>query len=137
MLASAILRVRRRSCATWRRPAAIFCNARAAYYFYDIATPCNKREPGSGCSAVAGLIACTRSSHERGLHCDASLRHVRALAALDARSMWPARRAGRDRVFEFPSAAGKHAAARHDLQPNEIVTAIELPARGFAANYTY
>ena len=24
-----------------------------------------------------------------------------------------------------------------NLQPNEIVTAIELPARGFAANYTY
>src|SRR5947208_4369049 len=25
------------------------------YYFYDIATPCNKREPGSGCSAISGL----------------------------------------------------------------------------------
>ena len=24
-------------------------------YFYDIATPCNKREPGSGCSAIGGL----------------------------------------------------------------------------------
>ena len=24
-----------------------------------------------------------------------------------------------------------------NLQPNEIVTAVELPARGFAANYTY
>src|SRR5580700_4756293 len=24
-------------------------------YFYDTATPCNKREPGSGCSAVTGL----------------------------------------------------------------------------------
>ena len=23
------------------------------YYFYDITTPCNKREPGSGCSAIA------------------------------------------------------------------------------------
>jgi xanthine dehydrogenase YagS FAD-binding subunit len=23
--------------------------------FYDTATPCNKREPGSGCSAIAGL----------------------------------------------------------------------------------
>ena len=23
-------------------------------YFYDIATPCNKRDPGSGCSAIAG-----------------------------------------------------------------------------------
>src|SRR5262249_59454487 len=25
------------------------------YYFYDITTPCNKREPGSGCSAIRGL----------------------------------------------------------------------------------
>jgi len=24
-------------------------------YFYDIATPCNKRQPGSGCSAIGGL----------------------------------------------------------------------------------
>ena len=24
------------------------------WYFYDIATPCNRREPGSGCSAIAG-----------------------------------------------------------------------------------
>src|SRR6195952_4857530 len=24
------------------------------YYFYDTATPCNKREPGSGCSAIGG-----------------------------------------------------------------------------------
>src|SRR4030095_11265973 len=24
-------------------------------YFYDTATPCNKREPGSGCSAIDGL----------------------------------------------------------------------------------
>ena len=25
------------------------------FYFYDTATPCNKREPGSGCSAIDGL----------------------------------------------------------------------------------
>src|ERR1700727_4040626 len=24
-------------------------------YFYDTATPCNKREPGSGCAALAGI----------------------------------------------------------------------------------
>src|SRR5262249_25533813 len=24
-------------------------------YFYDVATPCNKRAPGSGCSAIAGI----------------------------------------------------------------------------------
>src|SRR3981189_641291 len=25
------------------------------FYFYDTATPCNKRKPGSGCSAIAGF----------------------------------------------------------------------------------
>ncbi len=25
------------------------------YYFYDTATPCNKREPGSGCAAIGGV----------------------------------------------------------------------------------
>ena len=25
------------------------------FYFYDVATPCNKREPGSGCSAINGI----------------------------------------------------------------------------------
>src|ERR1700710_967764 len=25
------------------------------FYFYDTATPCNKREPGSGCSAIGGV----------------------------------------------------------------------------------
>ena len=25
------------------------------FYFYDVATPCNKREPGSGCSAISGI----------------------------------------------------------------------------------
>jgi len=24
------------------------------YYFYDAVLPCNKREPGSGCLAIAG-----------------------------------------------------------------------------------
>src|SRR5262249_49081702 len=25
------------------------------YYFYDVATPCNKRDPGAGCSAINGF----------------------------------------------------------------------------------
>ena len=32
------------------------------YYFYDITTPCNKREPGSGCSASGASTASTQSS---------------------------------------------------------------------------
>jgi len=28
------------------------------FYFYDTSTPCNKREPGSGCSAIGGINRC-------------------------------------------------------------------------------
>ncbi len=48
------------------------------FYFYDVATPCNKREPGSGCSAINGI---NRINGILGtsecLHRDASIRHVR------------------------------------------------------------
>ncbi len=50
-------------------------------YFYDIATPCNKREPGTGCSAIEGIEPRSRDPrHQRGLHRDASVRHVRRAA---------------------------------------------------------
>jgi len=46
-------------------------------------------------------------------------------------------RRARDPICGFPSAARRRTAHDTNLQPNEIITAIELPARGFAANYTY
>src|SRR4051812_36577348 len=55
-------------------------------YFYDIATPCNKREPGSGCSAIAGL---NRMHAILGTSEDCIATHPSdmcvALAALDAK----------------------------------------------------
>ena len=84
-------------------------------YFYDIATPCNKREPGSGCSAIGGLnrMNAILGTSER-LHRRASLRHVRGAggAGGDGSRGGPARRA-RHRVRGLPPAARRHAAARH------------------------
>ena len=109
------------------------------FYFYDTATPCNKREPGSGCSAINGInrINAILGTSEACIATHPSDMCV-ALAALEAKVhvAGPAGRA-RDRVRGFPSAARRHAAARHQFQPDEIITAIELPARGFAANYSY
>ena len=42
------------NCGTSRPPAGTCCSAPAASYFQDITTPCNKREPGTGCSAIEG-----------------------------------------------------------------------------------
>ena len=45
------------------------------FYFYDVTTPCNKREPGSGCSAIKGINrGNAHPGHERVLHRDPSLR---------------------------------------------------------------
>ena len=82
------------------------------YYFYDTATPCNKREPGSGCSAIAGLNRITPSSAQRVLHRHPSVRHVRG--ARGARRQGPCRRAGRraqHRHDRLSSPARHHAAA--------------------------
>jgi xanthine dehydrogenase YagS FAD-binding subunit len=108
-------------------------------YFYDIATPCNKREPGSGCSAITGLnrMHAILGTSEACIATHPSDMCV-ALAALDA-TVHVTGPAG-SRAIEF---CDFHRLPRNtperdtNLQPNEIVTAVELPARGFAANYTY
>ena len=84
-------------------------------YFYDIATPCNKREPGSGCSAIGGLnrMNAILGTSEACIAVHPSDMCV-ALAVLEAkvRVTGPARRA-RDFVRGFSPAARRHAAARH------------------------
>lgn len=47
------------------------------YYFYDPSTACNKRDPGSGCSAPRRHQSHSRDpGRKRLLHCGSSLRHV-------------------------------------------------------------
>jgi xanthine dehydrogenase YagS FAD-binding subunit len=108
-------------------------------YFYDTATPCNKREPGSGCSAITGLnrMHAILGASEACIATQPSDMCV-ALAALDA-TVHVAGPAG-ERVIafaDFHRLPGDTPQRDTNLQPNEIVTAVELPARGFAANYTY
>jgi xanthine dehydrogenase YagS FAD-binding subunit len=109
------------------------------YYFYDTATPCNKREPGSGCSAIAGLnrMHAILGTSEACIATHPSDMCV-ALAALDA-TVHVAGPAGERAIAfsDFHRLPGD--TPQHDttLQQNEIVTAVELPARGFATNYTY
>jgi len=109
------------------------------YYFYDTATPCNKREPGSGCSAIDGL---NRMHAILGASPSCIATHPSdmcvALAALDAvvRATGPA--GERTIAFsEFHRLPGDTPQFDTNLHPNEIVTAIELPARGFASHYSY
>src|SRR5262249_44516310 len=109
------------------------------FYFYDTATPCNKREPGSSCSAMEGINRMD-AMLGTGEHCIAT--HPSdmcvALAALEARVLATGRGGERSIAFaDFHRLPGDTPEIDTTLQPDEIITAIELPSKGFAGNYTY
>jgi xanthine dehydrogenase YagS FAD-binding subunit len=109
------------------------------FYFYDTATPCNKRAPGSGCSAIEGL---NRGHAILGTSDACIATHPSdmcvALAALDARVRVAGPAGERSiAITDFHRLPGDTAQRDTNLAPNEIVTAVELPAQGFANNYTY
>jgi xanthine dehydrogenase YagS FAD-binding subunit len=109
------------------------------YYFYDTATPCNKREPGSGCSAIIGLnrMHAILGTSDACIATHPSDMCV-ALAALNAtvQVVGPTG-AHAVAISDFHRLPGNTPECDTNLQPDEIVTAVELPQRGFAAHYTY
>jgi len=108
-------------------------------YFYDTATPCNKREPGSGCSARDGLnrMHAILGSSDSCIATHPSDMCV-ALAALDAKVHVAGPAGERAIAFaDFHRLPGTTPQRDTNLQPDEIVTAVQLPARGFAKNYSY
>jgi xanthine dehydrogenase YagS FAD-binding subunit len=109
------------------------------FYFYDTATPCNKRKPGSGCSAIDGInrISAILGTSEACIATHPSDMCV-ALAALEAKVHVTGPSGDRVIAFnEFHRLPGNTPQLDTNLQPNEIVTAVELPAQGFAKNYSY
>jgi xanthine dehydrogenase YagS FAD-binding subunit len=109
-------------------------------YFYDTATPCNKREPGTGCSALEGLnrIHAIFGWSEK---CVATYPGdmANALYALDAvvrvRSA-----SGRERtipVTEFHRLPGDTPQQDSNLAHGELITGIDLPRSNFAKNSYY
>jgi xanthine dehydrogenase YagS FAD-binding subunit len=108
-------------------------------YFYDTTTPCNKREAGSGCSAIDGVnrMHAILGASEHCIATHPSDMCV-ALAALEARVLATGSAGARSIAFaEFHRLPGVTPQIDSNLRPDEIITAIELPAKGFAENYTY
>jgi xanthine dehydrogenase YagS FAD-binding subunit len=108
-------------------------------YFYDTATPCNKREPESGCSAIQGI---NRSNAILGTSDACIATHPSdmcvALAVLEAQIHVTG--PGGERIIplaDFHRLPGDTPQRDTNLEANEIITAVELPAQGFATNYTY
>jgi len=109
------------------------------WYFYDPATPCNKREPGSGCSAIHGLnrVHAILGASEHCIAVHPSDMCV-ALAALDARAnvFGPAGERSIP-LAEFHRLPGEQPERDTTLEPAEIILSVEIPAWRFANHYTY
>jgi xanthine dehydrogenase YagS FAD-binding subunit len=108
-------------------------------YFYDLATPCNKRTSGTGCSALGGL---NRMNAILGTSDSCIAVHPSdmcvALAVLEARVRVSGPRGDRVIAFaDFHRLPGDTPQRDTNLEQDELITAVELPPRGFAANYTY
>jgi xanthine dehydrogenase YagS FAD-binding subunit len=109
------------------------------HYFYDVVTPCNKREPGTGCSALNGInrMHAILGSSEACIATHPSDMCV-ALAALEAKVHVLGPAGERAIPFaDFHRLPGDTPQIDTNLRPDEIVTAVELPASGFAEHYTY
>lgn len=100
-------------------------------YFYDTNQPCNKRQPGSGCSALAGLsrpLAVIGASNS----CIATHPSDMAVAmrALDA-TVETVRADGESRripIADFYRLPGDTPNLETTLQSAELITAVTLPA---------
>jgi xanthine dehydrogenase YagS FAD-binding subunit len=108
-------------------------------YFYDTDTPCNKREPGTGCGAIEGF---NRVNAVLGWSRACIAVHPSdmcvALLVLEASVHVTGPKGNRViPIAEFHRLPGDTPEIDTNLAADELITAIELPARGFAGNHTY
>ena len=109
------------------------------YYFYDVNTPCNKRAPGSGCSAINGYnrIHAILGQSENCIAVFPSDMCV-ALAALNATVNISGPDGDRVLAFaDYHRLPGDTPHIDNNLKHGEIITSIDLPAKGFDKNYSY
>lgn len=108
-------------------------------YFQNVDTPCNKRQPGSGCSAIGGY---TRYHAILGAseHCIAVHPSDMAVAmvALDA-TVVVLGSSGERRIplLDFHRLPGDEPERDTVLKHGELITAVELPALPLAAHSRY
>ncbi len=108
-------------------------------YFRDVVTPCNKREPGSGCPALTGqnrLHAILGTSE----HCIATYAgdFANALMVVEARIRVSGPHGGRTvpiaELFRLPA---NRPHIETQLEPGELITGIDIPASAAARRSHY
>ncbi|MGW4402109.1 FAD binding domain-containing protein [Amycolatopsis nivea] len=108
-------------------------------YFRDVAMPCNRRSPGSGCSAISGVnrmhaIFGTSDSCVATHASDVAV----ALVALDAEVVLAGAEGTRTvPLAEFYRQPGDTPEIEHDLRPGELITEVRVPRLDWAENSTY
>src|SRR5258707_6714041 len=115
------------------------CQRVRCSYFRDVTSPCNKRDPGSGCAALEGF---SRGHAILGTSDKCIATHPSdvavALAALDAvvYTSGPGgeRAIGIDDFFLLP---GDTPQREHPLEHGELITAIEVPGAPVARRSVY
>ena len=102
------------------------------YYFYDTATPCNKREPGTGCPAIDGVnrIHAILGASEHCIATHPSDMCV-ALAALecDGPRRWRRTAIGPSRSPSSTACPATRRTSTPTCAEDEIITAVDLPRR--------
>lgn len=109
-------------------------------YFYDLGTPCNKRQPGTGCSAKDGL---NRNHAILGWSDACVATHPSdmcvALAALDA-TIKVRGVDGKERTIKFVDfhrLPDTKPEVDNNLKHGELITSIDLPRSPFGTNSHY
>ena len=109
------------------------------YYFYDAAFPCNKRQPGSGCSAIPGYnrIHAILGTSDKCIATHPSDMSV-AMAALDAIVHIEGPKGTRTVPFtEFHLLPGETPQYENVLRQGDLITAVEIPNLPFATHSHY
>ncbi|AXK33300.1 xanthine dehydrogenase family protein subunit M [Streptomyces armeniacus] len=108
-------------------------------YFQDASTPCNKREPGSGCSAIGGHNR-DHALFGASEHCVAVHPSDMAVAMLALDASVVLLGPGGERTLPLAELHRLPGDAPHRdtvLGHGELITAVELPDRPFARRSTY
>ncbi|WP_394378184.1 FAD binding domain-containing protein [Saccharopolyspora spinosa] len=108
-------------------------------YFRDVATPCNRREPGSGCPAISGAnrMHAVLGTSDSCVATHASDLAV-ALVALDAELRLVSATGSRTvKLADFYRLPGETPEVETDLRPGELIGEVLVPRLDWAARSTY
>ncbi|QHL88674.1 xanthine dehydrogenase family protein subunit M [Nibribacter ruber] len=108
-------------------------------YFYDTAMPCNKREPGTGCSALEGYnrMHAIFGHSDKCIAVNPSDMNV-ALVALDATVLVSGPKGDRKISFaDFHRLPGDTPHIDTNLQKGELITAVHITENPYTKNVHY